>query len=99
MLLSPDTSTSLELAVGAAHAEFNANMAAHTYWLFVSTTNCWIKQGAHAALVTSGASAGAGSMFVPALAQVVISGDLGADLSVIEDTTTGKASLTRVIHY
>lgn len=99
MLLSPDTSTALEVAVGVAHVEFNASMAAHTYWMFVSTTNCWIKQGSHAALTASGASAGAGSMFVPALAQVVISGDLGADLSVIEDTATGKASLTRMMHY
>lgn len=98
-IFSPDTSTALEVAVGAAHVEFNAAMAANTYWMFVSTTNCWIKQGSHAALTTSGASAGAGSMFVPALAQIIIKGDLGADLSVIQDAAGGKASLTRMMHY
>jgi hypothetical protein len=93
----PDTSRSLEIAIGAAHAEFNAGMQDGETWLYTASTATWIKQGTHAALGTSGASAGAGSMYVAAGQPVRIKGRLGADLSAIQDTAGGKASLTPLL--
>jgi len=194
-LYTPVTSTALEVAVGASHVEFAAQMAASQFWLFVSSTACWINQanasgtitcvananmldsdfmtindGINAAviyeydksangvtggrvawaagttaatvaanlatairatqtnitvtdngngmltltstvgnltltenvtdagfLVTYGpaASAGAGSMFVPANTPIMLDGGVGSDLSVIQDATGGKATLVR----
>jgi len=65
-------------------------MAAKQTYLFVSTTACWIQQGANPT-----AAATPGSMFVPANVQVLIDGALGAKLAVIRDAADGKASLTR----
>jgi hypothetical protein len=93
----PDISRSIEIAVGVAHLEFNANMASGETWWFVANTASWIKQGSHAALGASGASAGAGSMYVPANIGVRVKGRLGADLSVIQDAAGGKASLTPLL--
>lgn len=89
-LYTPVTSTALEHAVGGAHAEFGATMAVDQFWLFTSSTACWMAQGA-----TPVASAGAGSMYVPANTPVMLSGDNGADVSVIQDAVAGKASLVR----
>lgn len=46
MLLSPDISTSIEKDVTAASAAagFASSMAANQYWMFMSSTACWIKQ-------------------------------------------------------
>lgn len=77
-MLSPDTSTSLRVAVGAASAPFNSTMTDGQFWLFVSNANCWIKQGDG----TPVASAAAGSMYVPANVQVVIWGNGGTNLAV-----------------
>jgi len=93
-VLSPITSASLEHAVGVGSAVFGASMLAGSYYAFVSTTDCWIQQGA-----TPTATAGAGSMFVPAKTVWFLDGAAGADLAVIQDTAGGKASLTRCLKY
>ena len=93
MNLAPDTSSSIEKAVGATSVKFGASMGASAdVWMFVSTVDCWIAQGANPT-----ASAGAGSMFVPAKVIIQITGRAGADLAVVEDSTAGKASLTRAL--
>lgn len=201
MILSPDCSTSLEVAVGASSVAFASTMVAKEYWMFVSSTACWVKQasptgtitavakaslvdtdfmtiddGINAAVVyefdvagngvTGGrvqvnvstdttaaqvaarlktaintaqpyitvvdnlngtltlsstsrnmiltetvanagftvtygpiATAGAGSMYVPAGVVLVLDGRVGSDLAVIQDATGGKASLTRCLTY
>lgn len=91
MIPIPDITTSIEIAVGASHAEFGSAMAAGQLWEFCSNTNCWIKQGSAPV-----ASAASGSMFVPALKSVYIDGKFGANLSVIQDSAGGKATLTRL---
>lgn len=94
MIVSPIASTSLEHAVGAAHAEFGAAMVADRYYILVANTDMWFAQ-ADAPV----ASAGAGSMFLPAKTPVILNGSAGADVSVIQDSAVGKASLTRVLLY
>lgn len=82
-----------EVAVGAASAQF-ANivaMAAGQMYVFVSSTACWILQGANPT-----ASAAPGSMYVPPNTIVFIGGLNGIKLAVIQDAAPGKASLTKV---
>lgn len=90
--LSPDTTTSDSQAVGAVATTMAPTMGVADRWLFVSSTNCWIAQGA-----APTAAAADGSMFVPANVFVTISGKGGAKLSVIQASAAGTASLTRVI--
>ena len=90
MQLTVLTSESYEHAVGGTSAAFGT-MAADTLYTFVSSTACWIAQGD-----TPTASAGAGSMYVPANVTVVLNGSDGAECAVIQDTAAGKASLTRM---
>lgn len=89
---SPDPSSSIEKAVGAASVPFGATMTKDDAYLFVSSTACWIAQG-----TSPVASAGAGSMYVPANVVIAISGRAGADVAVIQDSVSGKASLTRAL--
>lgn len=96
MITSPIPSTSLEKAVGATSVPFLAAMVAGQFYMFVSSTNCWIAQGATG---TTTASAGAGSMFVPANTIVLLNGHVGVECAVIEDSVSGKASLTQVQNY
>lgn len=201
MIVSPDCTTARKVSVTATQAGFASTMVAKEFWLFVSSTNCWIKQanpsgtitcvakasladtdfmtiddGINAAVLyefdtvgnggTGGrvivnvsgattaadvaallktaieanqpyitvtnagggvlnlastsrnitltetvanvgftvvygpqASAAAGSMYVPANAQIVLDPRVGSNLSVIRDAADGNASLTRVITY
>lgn len=91
--LFPVITSADEVAVGVASAQFAAitTMAVGQFFLFVSSTACWIKPGANPT-----ASAGAGSMYVPANFPIVVDGSLGAKLAVIRDAADGKASLTPV---
>lgn len=75
-------------------AQSFAVMTAQKYQ-FTSTSNCWIKQDV--AANSPVASAGAGSMFVPALSVVYLVLGYGNTLSVIRDSADGKASLTEVV--
>ena len=95
MILSPDCTTSLQIAVGAASVPFVSTMAAGSFWIFVSSTACWIKQGAGTPVATAGAL----SMYVPANTIIVIDGKAGANLAVIQDAAGGKASLTRALTF
>lgn len=90
-MIFPVTNTSDSTAVGAASAQFAPDLAAGQTWLFVSSTACWIAQGANPT-----AAASDGNMFVPAGVQVMIDGAGGEKLAVIRDTADGRASLTRV---
>lgn len=56
-MISPDTSTSIEVAVTATHAEFAAAMTAGQFWQFTSNTNCWVKQASPTGLITCVANA------------------------------------------
>lgn len=88
----PITSSSDVTAVAAAAATSGLSLVPGMLYVFVSNTDCFIKQGA--APVT--ATTGDGSMFVPSRTPVLVSGDNGAALSVIRDAADGKASLTPV---
>lgn len=93
-LITPVTSRSEPLDVGAASAQFatlNA-MAAGQWFRFFSNVACWIAQGAD----PTAAANTAGSMPVAAGEAVLINGALGAKLAVIQDTGGGKAVLTPV---
>lgn len=90
-IMVPYLSGSVEVAVGASTGQFSVSMADPQIWMFVANVDAWIAQGANPT-----ASAGAGSMFVPARTPVYILGSAGAKLAVIEDSSGGKASLTEV---
>ena len=96
------TSDSDFLAVTATAAPFDALvMTPDRDYMFVSTTNCWVKQenlvlDASDNLVSPVASAGAGSMFVPALFPVYLDGARGDTLSVVRNTADGSSTLTPV---
>lgn len=87
----PDTSTSDSQAVGAASAQFTPTMANGEKYIFVSTTNCWLAQGAD----PQTAAAADGSMYWPANTPLIIDGGLGPKLAVIQATAGGTASLTK----
>ncbi len=55
--LTPDTSTSLKVSVVTAQTGFAATMSSGQRWMFVSTTNCWIKQGSPTGTITCVAKA------------------------------------------
>ena len=65
-------------------------MAPNEFYVFVSTTTCYIKQSNAA----TAATAASGSMLLPANVPVRISGNYGSRLTVIRDAADGKASLT-----
>jgi hypothetical protein len=96
MLISPDTTTALAQTVTVASAHFGAAMVDKEYWLFTSSTNCWIKQ---ADGTPTAVAAAAANMYVPANTLVVIDGRCGANIAVIRDTADGRASLTRLLTF
>lgn len=89
---SPNTAAADFSTVTAASQTFGTvnAMKPGQFFMFASTTNCWIKQSD----AGTAATAGAGSMFVPANTIIFIAGKYGLKLSVIRDTADGKASLT-----
>ncbi|MGN6103652.1 MAG: hypothetical protein ACTHU0_00980 [Kofleriaceae bacterium] len=90
MRLYPVATTSVAADVTTASTQFTSTLVVDETWLFVSSTDSWIAQGANPT-----ATAGAGSMFVPARVGVLVEGLNGAKLAVIRDSADGKASLTR----
>ena len=60
-------------------------------YAFSANTDCWILQSA-----SPTATAGNGSVFVPAGAIILLDGSNGAAVSVIRDSADGAASLTPV---
>lgn len=89
MAYYPDPASSVETAVGGSSAVITFVLVVDNFYLFASNTDCWIAQSA-----TPVASAGAGSMYVPANLQVVINGRVGNHIAVIQDAGAGKCSLT-----
>jgi hypothetical protein len=78
--------------VGGVEVDFDTTMAADQYYLLVSSTLCWVKQGT----APVAASAADGSTLVPPNTPILINGALGAKLSIVQHTAGGSASLTRV---
>jgi hypothetical protein len=68
-----------------------AAMANGQLFVFQATADCWICQGSNPT-----ATKGAGSMFVQKGVQVLIDGNQGAKLAVLQDSTGGNASLVAI---
>lgn len=78
--------------VGGSEVDFDTTMAAGEFYVLVSSTLCWVKQGT----APVAASAADGSSLVPPNVPYLIDGSLGAKLSILQHTAGGSASLTRV---
>lgn len=90
---TPITAMADSSTVTASSQQFGTitAMAVGQFFLFISSTNCWIKQG-----LNPTATAADGSMFVTANTPVFLRGDDGVKLAVIRDAADGTASLTPV---
>jgi hypothetical protein len=87
-MLVPVAGSSDQKAIIVTPVQFDTAMAVTEMFLFTCSTACYIAQGANPT-----ASAGDGSMFVPANEPVLIDGAQGAKLSVIRQTADGVATL------
>lgn len=87
--VTPVTTLSETELVGVASTAFALVLAPDRYYVFLSNTACWIRQGSAPVAVAAD-----GSMFVPAALPIVLSGNDGVALAVIQDAAGGKASLT-----
>ena len=89
-ILVPIAGTSDFKVVAAAETDFDTTLTATGVYLFTCDIDCYIKQGA----APVAASAGDGSLFVPAGIPVVIDGAQGAKVSVIrKGSSDGVATL------
>lgn len=89
-MIAPDPSSAKFNTVTVASQVLTNTMAAREVWLFCSSTNCYIGQGA-----TPVASAADGSTFVPANVVVEIDGTCGAHLAVVRQTADGVCTISR----
>lgn len=87
-VLVPNSSGDL-VTVGAASTQHATVMQANVKYMFVSSTLCYIKQGANPT-----ASAASGSSLVPPNYPIYLEGNHGAKLAVIQHTAGGSATLT-----
>lgn len=79
-------------AVGATATDFPTLVMLTGHWYaFSANTDCWIQQGA-----TPTAAKAAGSMFVSKGTIILIDGAQGPELSVVQDSASGAASLVEV---
>lgn len=78
--------------VGAAEVDFDTTMAAGEFFVLVTSTLAWCKQGT----APVAASAADGSWLAAPNTPILIDGSLGAKLSILQHTAGGSASLTRV---
>lgn len=85
--------TSAMVTVSGVSTEVTFTMVANTLYQFTTNTACFIKQGAAGATT---ATAGSGSILVPANTSVFLHGSSGAALAVIQDTTGGRATLCEI---
>lgn len=90
-LAYPNTTASQSTAIGAAAANVATALVPGKRYEFTANTNCYIKQGS-----SPTATAGAGSMYVPAGRVVPIHGSRGAIISAIRDTADGRGVTTEV---
>ncbi len=86
-----DTANAVYSTVLVGAAEITDTLTTGKLYVFTSTTNCWIAQGA-----APTASAAAGSMFVPAGVAVLLNGGFGAAVSVIRNTADGACTIVPV---
>lgn len=94
MSLAPDCKDAKTVTVSTVHAEFGMGMLIRIQYMFMSNCDVWLKQDSSVNLAASPATiGGAGCIFVPNRTILPIDGSCGADISVIEDSTGGKASL------
>jgi len=85
---------SQHLAVTNVSAAFTNPVLGSALYAYVCTVDSWVTQAASAAVAT----AGDGSMFVPAKTIVQLDGALGASVAAIRDGgSSGTASLTPVL--
>lgn len=87
----PNTTASQSAAIGGAAANVATALVPGKRYEFTANTSCWIKQGA-----APTATAGAGSLFVPAGRVVPITGSRGAIISAIQDAAPGRGAVTEV---
>lgn len=92
-MILPVIPSCVTAAVGAASAQFSTTMQANRLYLLVSNVACWAAQAANPTALTG---AGTGRFYVPANTQVIVNGDHGAKLALIQDSTGGFASLTPI---
>lgn len=78
--------------VAGTEVDFDTVMAAGEKYIFTSTTACYIRQGT----APIAASAGDGSMLVGPYVEVLIEGNEGPNLSVIQAAAGGSATLQKV---
>ena len=93
MILTPDTSTSVEKTVDATSRTFGFTLVRNQMYLFSANVDSWIAIGA-----TPTASAGNGSFFVPKGQIITITG-LTGDVATVQDVSAGKASLCKAWTY
>jgi hypothetical protein len=77
--------------VTASAQNISTTMSHGNLYLFTSNTTCWIQQGSNPT-----ATAGAGSILIPAGTTILLHGDQGTKCSVIRDAADGKATLVIV---
>lgn len=87
----PSTTASQSAAIGGAAANVATALTPGKRYEFTANTNCYIKQG-----VAPTATAGAGSLYVPAGRVVPIHGSNGAVISAIQDTAPGRGVVAEV---
>lgn len=80
------------IAVGAASVQHALVMVANVRYLFISSTLCYVKQAANPTAVANAV----GNSLVPPNFPVVIEGNLGAKLAVIQSAAGGFATLTPI---
>lgn len=89
-------SQAISQAVGVASAAFGAMGASKPIgiaaWRFVSTTACYLAQGATPV-------ATAASMAVAAGEVVYLDGNFGVQIAVLQQAAGGTATLTPVVHF
>lgn len=73
-------------------AQSGATLAPAARYFVVADQACYISQGANPT-----ASAADGNMFLPANCPVVLAGSNGAKVAVIQSTTGGTLSITRIM--
>lgn len=84
----------LAFTTAAPFTGIGAAMVVGKLYVIVATTDCWLRQSANA--TTNPATKGVGSIFLKAGNERLIQGAMGTQLSVLQDTAGGNASLYEV---
>lgn len=76
-------------AVGLTATRFDITMAVNSFYVLTSTVACWVAQG----VAPTAAPNVDGNAYIPPNVPVIISGNFGAKLSIIQASLAGNASL------